>query len=128
MAVEAEEESAVVAARRRGREARACLLETHHGRLRLIQGLGGGGGVAPRSEEREARRSDVAKFIPAVRCWYRPSSSLVGYMREKKTQVDRPRERGPLAQLLTKHEVDDARSGVAHAEGLDRVGEEGPCW
>ena len=48
-------------------------------------------------------------------------------MREKKTQVDRPRERGPLAQLLTKHEVGDARYGVAQAEGLDRVGEEGPC-
>ncbi len=60
MAVEAEEESAVAAARRQGREARACVLETHHGRLRLIRGLGEGGG-APRSEDGElvARRREI---------------------------------------------------------------------
>ena len=73
---------------------------------------GGGGGAAPRSENGEliVRRREIhsgrALSVSTVE-WSvaekmaKPTSVLEGYMWEKETQVDRLRERVPLAQLMT---------------------------
>jgi hypothetical protein len=76
----------------------------------LVGGMGGGGGGAPRSEDGElvVRRREIhsgrALSVSTVE-WSvaektaRPTSALEGYMWEKETQVDRLRERVPLAQV-----------------------------
>ena len=78
----------------------------------LVGGMGGGGGGAPRSEDGElvVRRREIhsgrALSVSTVE-WSvaektaRPTSALEGYMWEKETQVDRLRERVPLAQVHT---------------------------